>query len=84
MKWNVVTLAVVLGIALVGANGLAVVDHDCEACDHLDDAIEAIDDHAEDTHAVDRARDERNGEHHQDEANDDEENSERADDRSCR
>lgn len=89
MKWKAILAATIIGMAIVSGSGLAAANHDGgEQCDQLDNALDAIDEHAdenaEDNNQVERAQDECNGDHHQDEANDGGGNADQADARSDR
>lgn len=74
MTWKRLGLAIVLVAWTLGSVGLAAANHPEQDCSQLDNALDAInesaDDAAEENNAVDRAKDECEGNHHQDEAND--------------
>lgn len=82
MKFRMLGMAVVLVIAMLGGIGVVAANHDGgEQCDRLDNATDAINEHADENaqenNSVDRAKSECEGDHFQDEANDASDNAQR-------
>lgn len=82
MKFRTLGVTVVLVIAMLGGIGVVAADHDGgEQCDQLNNALDAIDEHAdenaEENNSVDRAKEECEGNHVQDEANNASDNAQR-------
>lgn len=82
MKFRTLGIAVVLVIAMFGGSGVVAANHDDgEQCDQLNNALDAIDEHADEhaqeNNSVDRAKEECEGDHFQDEANNATDNAQR-------
>lgn len=85
MKLRTIGMALLVVSMLAATSGLAAANHDgADQCDQLNNALDAIEEHAdengEENNEVDRAKDECEGDHHQDQANDGSDNADQASD----